>query len=342
MLRLFGRKKIELPLDPVPLAVLNTRRLGRTGLMVSEIGFGGWPVGGSSWGGRDDSSSLAALTRAFDAGVNFVDTALIYGRGHSERLIQKALRGRNQRVFVASKIPPRNRQWPARPGVPLRDAFPFEHVKSCTEKSLRNLRRDTLDLQQFHVWNSEWAADPEWHKTVEWLKTTGKARFVGISVNDHMPASAITAVGRGLVDCVQVIYNIFDQSPASELFPLCQELNIGVIARVPFDEGSLTGTITPETTFSRRDFRKHYFGGERKVEVWRRIEALKEELGSGEPLATTALRFCLSHPAVSTVIPGSKNPRHVEQNLAASRAGALSDETLQRLARHRWCRNFYS
>jgi aryl-alcohol dehydrogenase-like predicted oxidoreductase len=192
------------------------------------------------------------------------------------------------------------------------------------------------------VWNSEWAADPEWHKTIEWLKTRGKAGLVGISVNDHMPASVITAVRTGLVDCVQVIYNIFDQSPASELFPLCQELNIGVIARVPLDEGSLTGTITPETTFSRRDFRRQYFAGERKLAVWQRIQALKEELDGEEPLATTALRFCLSHPAVSTVIPGSKNARHVEQNLAASRAGALSEETLQKLERHRWCRNFYN
>lgn len=342
MLGLLGRKNIEPPLRPMPAIGLNTRRLGRTDLMVSEIGFGGWPVAGSSWGGRDDTSSLAALTRAFDAGVNFIDTALIYGRGHSERLIQKALRGRNQRIFIATKIPPRNRQWPARPGVSLRDTFPFEYVKRCTEKSLRNLRRDTLDLQQFHVWNSEWAADPEWHRSVGWLKTTGKARFVGISVNDHMPASVTAALRTGLVDCVQVIYNIFDQSAASELFPLCRELNIGVIARAPFDEGSLTGTITPETTFSRRDFRRHYFAGERKFAVWQRIQALKGELGSGEPLATTALRFCLSYPAISTVIPGSKNARHVEQNLAASRAGALSRETLEKLARHRWSRNFYS
>jgi aryl-alcohol dehydrogenase-like predicted oxidoreductase len=342
MLGLFARKNIEPPLDPMPLVGLNKRRLGRTELMVSEIGFGAWPLGGSSWGGRDDTSGLAALTRAFDAGVNFVDTALIYGSGHSERLIQKALRCRSERVFVATKIPPRNRQWPARAGVSLRDAFPFEYVKQCTENSLRNLQRDALDLQQFHVWNSEWAADPEWHKTVEWLKTTGKARFIGISANDHEPASVETALRTGLVDCVQLIYNIFDQSAASELFPLCQELDVGVIARVPFDEGSLTGTITPQTKFAWNDFRRQYFAGERKLEVWQRIQALKEELGSGEPLATTALRFCLSHPAVSTIIPGSRNARHVEQNLAASRAGALSEETLQRLARHRWCRNFYS
>lgn len=342
MLHLFHRRNTD-PHPPAPHAPLNKRPLGRTGLMVSEIGFGGWPASGSSWGSRDDSASLDALRRAFDAGVNFVDTALIYGSGRGERLIRKALKGRGgDGIVVATKIPPRNRQWPARAGVPLSDAFPFAYVKECTEKSLRNLGRDSLDLQQFHVWNSEWAADPEWRRTAEWLKTSGKARFVGISANDHMPAGVISALRTGLVDCVQVIYNIFDPSAAAELFPVCQELNIGVIARVPFDEGSLTGTITPETSFAWNDFRKHYFAGERRLAVWRHVQALKDDLGAGEPLVVTALRFCLSHPGVSTVIPGSHNPNHVAQNLAASAAGALSAETLQVLERHSWARNFYN
>lgn len=341
MLRFFGRKSERLP-QVVSRAEVKTRRLGRTGLRVSEIGFGGWPASGSSWGRRNDNRSLAALAAAFDAGVNFVDTALIYGRGRGERLIGKALRGRSENIFVATKIPPLNREWPARPGIPLRDAFPFDHVRQCTEKSLRNLGRDTLDLLQFHVWNSEWANDPAWRETVAWLKASGKARFVGISANDHMPCSVITALRTGLVDCVQVIYNVFDQSPAGELFPVCAELDIGVIARVPLDEGSLAGAITCQTSFAWNDFRRQYFAGERKLAVCHRIQALKEDLPGPEPMPVTALRFCLSHPAVSTVIPGSRDPSHVIQNLAASESGALSEEILQILARHRWCRNFYN
>lgn len=340
MLGLFGRNPAA-PAKIVSRAAVPLRRLGRTGLMVSEIGFGGWPASGSSWGRRDKAGSLAALHAAFEAGVNFVDTALIYGAGRGERLIRKAVEGRPD-IFIATKIPPRNRQWPARVGVRLRDVFPFEYVKECTEKSLRNLGRDALDLQQFHVWNSEWANELEWQKTVEWLKGTGKVRFVGISANDHLPASVISALRTGLVDCVQVIYNIFDPSAADELFPVCQALDIGVIARAPFDEGSLAGAITCKTTFAWNDFRKRYFGGDRKLAVCQRIEALQNALSGEEPLATTALRFCLSQPAVSTVIPGSRNPRHVEQNLLASNAGALPADTLATLARHRWQRNFYA
>ncbi|HVW11314.1 MAG TPA: aldo/keto reductase [Bryobacteraceae bacterium] len=339
MIRLFREESTGSPGFP-PATALKRRQLGRTGLMISEIGFGSWPVSGS-WGGRDDAAGLAALRRAFDGGVNFVDTALIYGSGHSERLIRKALHGRHHDVFIATKIPPRNRQWPARAGIPLSAVFPLEYVKQCIEKSLRNLGRDALDLQQFHVWNPEWAGDPEWHRTIEWLKTSGKVRFVGISANDHMPGSVLTALHTGLVDCVQVIYNIFDQSPADELFAVCESLNIGVIARVPFDEGGLTGTITPETRFRWNDFRKRYFAGGRRGALWERILALKADLGGDEPLASIALRFCLSHTAVSTVIPGSRNARHVEQNLRASEAGALSESTMAILSRHRWTRNFY-
>lgn len=317
------------------------RPLGRTGLQVSELSLGAWGMGGSSWGGPDDANSLAALEKAFDAGINFVDTALVYGMGHSEDLVARAVRGFAETIYVATKIPPKNMLWPARPGIPIRDAYPFRHVKKCTDRSLKNLRRDTIDLQQFHVWNSEWTEDGEWRKSVEWLKEKGKARFVGISVNDHMPASVIPALRTKLIDCVQVIYNIFDPSPADELFSVCQELNVGVIARVPFDEGSLTGTITPQTTFRPGDFRARYFGGDRLAETWKRVEALRRDLGNEEPLACTALRFCLSHPAVSTVIPGMRKAVHVEENIRASQAGQLPAVTLDLLARHRWTRNFY-
>jgi aryl-alcohol dehydrogenase-like predicted oxidoreductase len=317
------------------------RGLGRTALLVSEIGFGAWGIGGSSWGGPDDANSLAALSKAFDLGVNFVDTALIYGAGHSERLVAEALKGRKEVIYVATKIPPKNMLWPARAGVPLRKVFPSRYVRECTEQSLRNLQRETIDLQQFHVWSSEWVDDEDWRESVRWLKQTGKARFVGISVNDHQPASVVSALQTGLIDCVQVIYNIFDPSPADQLFPICQQLDVGVIARVPFDEGSLTGTITPETTFSPKDMRSRYFGGNRKREVWERVQCLRRDLGEKASLARTALRFGLSHPAVSTVIPGMRKPAHVEENAGASHAGPLSAATLEILARHRWVRNFY-
>ncbi len=316
------------------------RRLGRTGLAVSEIGFGAWGIGGSSWGGTDDVRSQTALAKAFERGLNFVDTALIYGKGHSEQLVARSL-GNRSGVCVATKIPPKNMTWPARPGIRIKDVYPLGHIKKCTEESLRNLRRDVLDLQQFHVWNHEWTGENEWREAVDWLKRTGKARFVGISGNDHLPATVIPAIKTGMIDCVQVIYNIFDPSPVDELFPLCRQMDIGVIARVPFDEGSLAGAVTPETTFPAGDMRARYFAGDRKRATWERVEAIRKDVGGTEPIAQTALRFCLSQPAVSSVIPGMRKPAHVVQNLAASAAGPLSAEVLETLTRHRWLRNFY-
>ena len=321
--------------------MVEQRPLGSTGLLVSEVGFGAWGVGGSLWGDPNDASSTDALIRAFDLGINFVDTALAYGKGHSERLIGRVLSGRKDRVYVATKIPPKNWLWPARPGVPLRKVFPMSYVKSCTEQSLKNLQRDYVDLQQFHVWNPEWVEDDDWRKSVEWLKRSGKARFVGISVNDHQPSSVLTALNTGLIDSVQVIYNIFDQTPAEELFPICRHKKVGVIARVPFDEGGLTGSITPQTIFPPNDMRSHYFAGDRKRELCERVEAIRRDLGDSEPLTDTALRFCLSHPAVSVVIPGMRQVHHVEANAKASAAGPLPPEVLQTLGRHQWRRSFY-
>jgi len=323
-------------------ATVARRSLGRTGLQVSEIGFGSWGIGGKIWRDSDDQSSLNALARAFDLGINFVDTALIYGGGHSERLIAEALKGRRESIYVATKMPPKEGGWPPRSGVRFREAFPLRHVKKCTCESLRNLKRDTIDVQQFHVWNSEWVDEEDFKEAVDWLKHKGGVRFVGISVNDHQPSAVIPALRTGLIDCVQVIYNIFDPAAADELFPLCQQMNIGVIARVPFDEGSLTGRITPETSFEDGDWRERYFGGDRKREVCERVTSLLRDLGRLEPLARTALRFCLSHPAVSTVIPGMRRAGHVEENVAAAGAGGLSVATLEVLRHHRWPRNFYN
>ncbi|MGD0338797.1 MAG: aldo/keto reductase [Bacteroidota bacterium] len=319
------------------------RTLGRTGLSVSEIGYGAWGIGQSMWIGADDKESLRALHTAIDRGLNFIDTAMAYGRGHSEQLIGQALKERTERVFIATKISPKNQRWPAQEGTPLRDAFPKDYIIECTEKSLKNLQLDCIDLQQFHVWLDEWSLQDEWWEAILKLKEQGKIRFVGISVNDHQPNSVIKAVKSGRIDSFQVIYNIFDQSPEDELFPLCQKENIGIIARVPFDEGSLTGQIKPDTVFPERDWRHGYFRGDRKQQVWERVQKIEKEMkGEAADIAEFALRYILSNPVVSTVIPGMRSVRNVERNCAVSDGRLLTAQTLQRMKAHRWVRNFYS
>ena len=318
------------------------RQLGRTGLRVSEIGFGAWGIGKSEWAGSEDAASLETLTAARTAHVNLFDTALAYGMGHSEQLLRQAF-GNSPDVIIASKVPPKNMTWPARPGSPLDEVFPKPYVLSCLDKTLKNLGRGSVDIYQFHVWTDEWAALKEWLETVRQIKSSGKARFIGISINDHQPANALKALDTGLIDTVQVIYNLFDQSPEDELFPYCLEHNIGVIARVPFDEGSLTGRVRPDTKFPDGDFRNEYFCGDRKQQVWNRIQRLIQdaEIHVNE-LPEFALRFCLSHPAVSTVIPGMRTPAHAISNAAASDRGALVAPALEKLRAHRWVRDFYS
>ncbi len=318
------------------------RKLGRTGLNVSEIGFGAWGIGAAQWIGAEDAISLRALKRARDLGVNFFDTALAYGMGHSEQLLAKAF-GRSLEVIVASKVPPKNMMWPAQRGTPLSKAFPKAYVLACLDRTLRNLGRESVDLYQFHVWSDEWASQPEWLDTVGEMRGSGKARFVGISINDHEPTNVLKALDTGLIDSVQVIYNIFDQSPEDELFPYCQKHDIGVLARCPFDEGSLTGKIRPSTEFPEGDFRNEYFAGDRKKQVWQRVQKIAQGMGiSLEAMPKLALRFCLSAPAVSTVIPGMRKPEHVVANVAVSGAGALTREAVEKLRPHRWFRNFYS
>ena len=318
------------------------RTLGRTGIQISEVGYGAWGIGGAMWRGSNDSESLEALHKAIDLGINFIDTALAYGQGHSEKLIRKLLRKRQERIYVATKIPPKNGLWPAKRGSNLRDVFPHDYIIKCTEKSLSNLRVDMIDVLQLHVWTDEWTDDPEWWDAISMLKEQGKIRFFGVSINDHEPDNALKLAASGKVDTFQVIYNIFDQSPEDRLFPFCQKNNIGIIGRVPFDEGSLTGAITPETKFSERDFRNNYFRGDRKEQVFCRINELKSFLGKEVmSLPELALRFCLSHSAVSTVIPGMRSIRNVESNCKASDGKTLSSEMLTQLKLHSWNRNFY-
>ncbi len=319
------------------------RKLGRTGWEISEIGYGAWGIGGKQWLGGEDDESLSALRRSIELGLNFIDTALAYGEGHSERLVGQIIREAPGKVWVATKIPPKNLLWPARPGIGIEEVFPPGYIIKCTEKSLRNLNLETIDLQQLHVWNQEWTERDEWRRAFEDLKKSGKVRAVGVSINDHQPDSALDLVKTGLIDTVQVIYNIFDESPENSLFPLAQEMGVGVLARVPLDEGALTGTITETTTFDKGDFRDWYFRGDRKREVAQHVDALMKDIeGVPGTLPEIALRFCLSHPAVSTVIPGMRRVKNVESNCGVSDKGSLAADVMARLKSHAWDKNYYS
>lgn len=314
------------------------RTLGRTGLRVSEIGYGAWGIGGVQWTGGDDEEASRALHLAIDQGVNFIDTALAYGFGHSERIVGQVVRERPEEIYIATKVPPQNREWPAR-NVPLKEVFPRHYIIECTEESLRNLGIETIDLQQLHVWHDNWTEQDEWLEALTRLRQQGKVRFFGLSLNDYQPANSIKALRQGHIDAVQVIYNIFEQAPADELYPVCQELNIGVIARVPFDEGGLTGAIKPDTTFPEDDFRAWFFRGDRKQKVFERVEKLKELLGNeAATLAELALRFTLSHSAVGTVIPGMRSTKHVTANISYADGRSLSPELLARLREFTWDR----
>jgi aryl-alcohol dehydrogenase-like predicted oxidoreductase len=318
------------------------RNLGITGLKVSEIGYGAWGIGKSMWVGATDAESIRALHAAADLGLNFIDTALAYGDGHSERLVGQFLKERHDPIAVATKIPPKNGVWPAQPGSSLTDVFPYEYIMQRTETSLRNLGVDAIDVQQLHVWDDSWAEGDDWRRAFETLKKEGKIRCAGISLNDHQPSNGLRAAATGLVDSFQVIYNIYDQTPETELFPFCQKSAIGIIARVPLDEGALTGLITADTTFPPGDFRNRYFRGERKNEVIRRADELAALLGSEAPtLPELALRFCLSHPAVSTVIPGMRSTRNATANCRVSDGRMLSPALLTELKKHAWDKNFY-
>ena len=318
------------------------RILGRTNFEISEMGYGAWGIGGTQWLGGSDGESLAALRRSIDLGLNFIDTALAYGAGHSEQLVGQVVREAGGRIYVATKVPPKNQLWPARPGIGIEQVFPYDYILRATERSLKNLGVETIDLQQLHVWNPEWIARDEWRRGFEELKRSGKVRAVGISINDHQPDSALEIVETGLIDTVQVIYNVFDQSPERNLFPLALARDIGVIARVPLDEGSLTGKIDENTRFAPGDFRASYFKGDRKKQVRERVDRLLGDLGvDAASLPEIALRFCLSHPAVSTVIPGMRSLRNAEANCAVPSRGPLPSETLAVLRRHAWDRNFY-
>jgi aryl-alcohol dehydrogenase-like predicted oxidoreductase len=314
-----------------------TRRFGRTGWQVSEVGYGMWGMGG--WTGSDDAESLRALHRAIELGCTFFDTAWVYGTGRSEKLLGQAIASHpNQKLIVATKIPPKNMQWPARDTARIEDAYPPDHIRAFTEKSLDNLGVDVIDLQQFHVWSDTWAEDEGWKRAIDDLRTSGLVRNVGISVNRWQPTNVIRALQTGLIDSVQVAHNIFDQAPEDELFPYCQQHDIAVISRVPFDEGSLTGTLTKDSRWPDGDYRNLYFTAETLPETLARVERLEQLVPTGMDLPELALRFILAHPAVSTVIPGMRRPAHVERNLTASDGERLPPRLMEALRAHRWDR----
>lgn len=313
------------------------RRLGRTGIAVSDVGYGLW--GMSGWSGSDDRESLDSLQLAVDLGCNFFDTAWAYGDGKSDGLLGEIIaRNKDKRLYAASKIPPMNKQWPARPEYKYQDVFPAEHVLTHARLIREKLRVDAIDLLQFHVWDDSWVDEPEFHETVEKLKHDHWIRWFGLSLNRWEPNNGIEAIRTDLVDAVQVIYNVFDQAPEDSLFPLCKELNIGVIARVPLDEGSLGGKFTPETKFPASDWRSKYFGPENLSKTLERVEKLKQDVPVGTTLPDLSLRFVLSNPSVSTTIIGMRKPAHVKQNIATSDAGELSPDLLLKLKSHRWDR----
>ncbi len=325
------------------------RQFGRAGWNVCEIGYGMWGMAG--WTGSADAESLDSLQRSVDLGCNFFDTAWVYGDGHSEQLLGKLLRnhschakvnaavgGPDKKLFVATKVPPKNRRWPARAEYSLDDCYPPEHIFEYLDKSRKNIGVESLDLLQFHTWEDSWLDDARLPRAIEKLRSSGKVRAFGISLNRWEPANGIRAVRSGLVDAVQVIYNIFDQNPEDELFPACREKNVAIIARVPFDEGSLTGTLTLESTWPKEDWRNTYFVPENLKASVTRANALKPLLRNGMTMPEMALRFILNNSDVCTIIPGMRKRRHVDANLSASDQGPLPAQLHAELRAHRWDR----
>jgi aryl-alcohol dehydrogenase-like predicted oxidoreductase len=313
------------------------RRFGRLGWRLGEIGAGMW--GAVAWSGRDDIDVGAALQRAVDLGCNFFDTALAYGAGASEALLGALVRANpDRRIFTATKIPPKSQRWPSRRGDTLDQSYPPDHIEEQVRASLRNAGLPRFDLIQFHTWEDAWLNDRRWLAKLHDLRREGLFEGIGISINRWEPWNGVEAVRAGLVDAVQVIYNIFDQNPEDQLFPMCAAHDVGVIARVPFDEGTLTGAITRASRFPDDDWRSSYFVPENLEACVARAEALAPLVPAGSTMSDMALRFILSNPAVGTVIPGMRRPRHVEANIASSEAGALPPPLLRELKRHRWDR----
>jgi aryl-alcohol dehydrogenase-like predicted oxidoreductase len=313
------------------------RRFGRTNWMISEVGYGMWGMGG--WSGSDDAESLASLQLSVDLGCNFFDTAWGYGAGHSEGLLGQLVRANpDKKLYTATKIPPKNFIWPSRREFSLDDCFPPQHIEEYVHKSLVNAGLESFDLIQFHTWEDSWTQDDRWGKKMAELKRQGLIHAVGISINRWEPWNGVQAVRSGLIDAVQVIYNIFDQNPEDELFPACRELDVAVIARVPFDEGTLTGTLTLDSKWPEGDWRNTYFVPENLKSSIEHTEALRPLIPAGMSMPEMAMRFILNEPIVSTIIPGMRKEKHVRGNIACSDLGPLDQALHTALRAHRWDR----
>jgi aryl-alcohol dehydrogenase-like predicted oxidoreductase len=318
------------------------KNFGKSDYPVSILGFGCWGIGKSEWIGADDKESKKIFLKAFEEGINFFDTAYAYGEGHSERILGDAAKESGKEIFIATKIPSKKREWPCADSSTLEDSFPASYITKITEKSLKNLKRDYIDLQQFHVWNDKWAQRDDWKEAVLKLKQEGKVRFFGISINDHQPENGIEAGKSGLIDSFQVIFNIFEQNPIHQLFSFCERHKISLIARVPFDEGALTGNIDPSTDFPIGDWRNEYFRGKRKMDVKLRVDEIwKDVKGYTGSMSEAALRFIISFNAVTTVIPGMRKEKNLISNLKSVQKGPLQLELLEKLKVHNWNKNFY-
>lgn len=316
---------------------MHTRNFGKTNWPISEIGYGMWGMAG--WTGSNDDESFRSLDLAVELGCDFFDTAWGYGAGRSEQFLGALLkRHPGKKLYTASKIPPKNRKWPSRRGFQIADVFPADYIVEYTDKTLQNLNTESIDLMQFHVWEDDWADQGEWQRTIEALTRQGKVKAWGISINRWEPNNSLRTLRTGAIDAVQVIYNIFDQNPEDQLFPLCEELDIAVIARVPFDEGTLTGTFTKETTFPPDDWRSTYFVPENLISSVEHADALRPLVPTGISMPEMALKFILANPTVSTIIPGMRREKHVRSNMGVSGSAPLSAKLMTELKKHRWDR----
>jgi len=309
---------------------------------ISLLGFGCWGIGKSDWVGANDNESKMVLRKAIDEGINFFDTALAYGNGHSECLVGEAEKESGKKIFIATKIPSKKKEWPAGKYSTIEDSFPMDYIISKTEQSLKNLNRDYIDLQQFHVWNDSWSDNDDWKCALDKLKESGKVRYFGISVNDHQPENVLKAAKTGYIDSIQVIFNIFEQKPLEKLFHYCVKNKINIIARVPFDEGALTGNIDPSTIFPLGDWRSNYFRDKRRMDVKRRVDKIWEDVKKecSSP-SEAALRYIISFDAVTSVIPGMRKEKNLMANIHSINKGRLTPAIIDRLKIHRWDKNFY-
>lgn len=325
--------------------MMQYRKFGNLDWKISEVGFGAWAIGGDMWGAQDDQESLMALHKALDLGVNFIDTAQGYGKGHSEELIGKVLKERSGEIYVATKVPPvPGTPWPPPENFDVNVSFPAEYIIKQCEGSLKRLQRDYIDVYQFHTWAAAFNVRDEWFEAVTKLKEQGKIRAAGVSVHDTTPDSVIGALALGKIDEVQVIYNLFEQYPRWNLFPVCRKLGVAVVVRVPFDEGALTGKFTPETKFAEGDVRGHYFRGNNLLAVIKKTEEISRVKDKRRPalsMAQYALKYCLSHPAVSTVIPGIRSTKQAEINTSVSDGSLLEEDELNELKRFAWRKDFW-